>query len=144
MPTTEMKHEDEFKLPKDVPLPAILVSVEEKSYPYKKDGEDRTFTKWVWEFLITEGDYSGLHAWGDTEPKLTNREDDKVRHWAHALTGIDYELGDGLDTDDLLELPCILLVDNVKEEKKGARGEYFYRTPIVDVLPSDMTVEPPF
>lgn len=144
MPTTEMTHEDEFKLPKDVPLPAILVKVEEQSYPYKKDGEDRVFTKWSWEFLITDGEYAGLHAWGETEPKLTNKPDNKVRQWAETLRGAEFEMGEGLDTDDLLELPCVLLVDNVKEEKKGATGEYWYRTPIVDVLPADQIVEPPF
>lgn len=144
MPKTTMEHEDEYKLPKGVGFPALLVKVEEKSFPYKKDGEDRTFTKWEWEFLITDGEYSGLHAWGETPPKLTNREDNKVRHWAQALTGIDYDMGDGLDTDDLLELPCVVVVDNIKEPKKGSAGEFYYKTPVVDVFPSDMAVEPPF
>jgi hypothetical protein len=145
MPRATMEHEDTYRLPNQTPLPAVLHSVEEKSYPYQKDGEDRVFTKWVWEFHITTGEYAGLSAWGETEPKLTNREDNKVRHWAEALTGVTYDMGDGLDTDDLLQLPCRIEVDHVKEPKKGALGEFYYKTPVVQVLPAEADdFEPPF
>lgn len=148
MPTSTMEHEDEWKLPKDVPLPAVLGSVKEESFPYKdRDGKDATFTKWVWEFAITEGEYAGLHAWGDTEPRLTNHAGNKVRQWAETLTGHKYELGEGINTDDLIGLPCIISVDNTKELKKGTKDEYWYRTPIADVFPADAYYqpdEPPF
>lgn len=147
MPSSTMEHEDEWKLPKDVPLPAMLASVKEESYPYtNKKGEPATFTKWVWEFQITDGDYAGLRAWGDTAPKLTNHPDNKVRQWAETLRGSEFELGEGLDTDDLLGLPCIITVENIKEEKKGSPGEFFYKTPVADVFPIDayQPDEPPF
>lgn len=140
-----MEHEDQYKLPKETPLPAVLSKVEEKSYDYVKDGEERTFTKWVWEFDITEGEYAGLRAWGETEPKITNREDNKARQWAETLRGAPFEMGEGFDTDDVLQLPCIVVVDNVKEPKKGSSGEFYYKTPVVDVLPrEDGDWEPPF
>jgi hypothetical protein len=145
MPTTAMEHEDEYKLPKDTYLPAVLTSVVEKSYPYTRDGKEETFTKWVWEFDITEGEYAGLRAWGETEPRLTNRESNKVRPWAEALLGVNFEIGQGLDTDDLLQLPCVIVVDHVKEAKKGSSHEFYYKTPVVDVLPVEAYQdEPPF
>ena len=145
MPKSTMEHEDEYKLPENELLPAVLFSVEEKSYPYTRDGEELTFTKWVWEFHITEGEYAGLRAWGETPPRLTNREDNKVRHWAHALTGVEYEIGMGLDTDELLGLPCMIRCDHVKEAKKGSRDEFYFKTPVIDVVgPEAAQIEPPF
>ena len=143
MPNATMEDEPEFKLPADIPLPARLVKVEEKSYPYTKNGEERTFTKWSWDFEITDGDYAGLHAWGDTDPKLTNHPENKVRQWGETLRGAPFEMGEGIDTDDLLDLPCLVLVDNIIDQKKGSTDK-FYRCPVVDVLPADMDVEPPF
>lgn len=146
MPSAILEHEDEFKLPEDVPMPAVLSAVKEESFPYKdkKTGANETFTKWTWEFSISEGEYAGLRAWGDTEPKMTNRADNKVRQWAETLRGSEFEMGEGLDTDDLIGLPCIITVANIKEEKKNSPGEFWYRTPIKDVFPSDAEIEPPF
>jgi hypothetical protein len=145
MPSTTMEHEDEYKLPKETYLPAVLASVTEKSYPYTKDGEDLVFTKWVWEFQITEGIYGGLRAWGETEPRLTNREGNKVRQWAETLLGTTFDIGQGLDTDDLLMLPCVVVVDHVKEPKKGSTTEFYYKTPVIDVLPAEVYQDdPPF
>jgi hypothetical protein len=143
MPKDTMSHEDEWKLPKDVPLPAELTAVSVREIPYVKDGEKKTFTKWEWEFKITEGEYAGLRAWGDTDPRLTNHPDNKVRQWAETLRGREFEMGEGLDTDDLLGLPCTIVVDNTIHTKK-ATGEKSYICPVVDVLPSGIDSEPPF
>lgn len=145
MPSSTMSNEDQYKLPKDTLLPAVLKSVEEKVIPYvDKNGKDQTFTKWTWEFEIVDGDYMGLHAWGDTEPRLTNHPDNKVRQWAETLRGAAFEMGEGLDTDDLLGLTCVIVVDNVEHTKKN--GEKSYLTPVIDVLPVDAyeTGEAPF
>lgn len=146
MPSSTMEHEDQWKLPADVPLPAELTSVKEESFPYTdKQGKPQTFTKWTWEFSITDGEYAGLRAWGDTDPKLTNHPDNKVRQWAETLRGSEFEMGEGLDTDDIIGLPCIITVANLKEEKKGSPGEFYYKTPVKDVFPADaVDHEPPF
>lgn len=145
MPSSTMSNEDQYKLPKDTLLPAVLKSVEEKVINYvNKNGKDDSFTKWTWEFEIVDGDYMGLHAWGDTEPRLTNHPDNKVRQWAETLRGAAFEMGEGLDTDDLLGLTCVIVVDNVEHTKKN--GEKSYLTPVIDVLPVDAyeTGEAPF
>ena len=146
MPSSTMEDQPEWKLPKETLLPAVLNSVEEKSYPYtiktgKRAGEEDVFTKWVWEFQITDGEYAGLRAWQDTDPKLTNHPDNLVRQYAETLLGTAFELGQGLDTDDLTGLPCVITVDNTIEERNGQK---YYKTPVMDVFPADTETDPPF
>lgn len=143
MPSSTMEHEDEWKLPKDVPLPAELQAVTEKVINYKRDGKDKSFTKWEWEFKIVDGEYAGLRAWGETEDRLTTHPDNKVRQWAETLRDKPFDLGEGLDTDDLLNLPCTIVVDNTVRDKPD--GGKFYNCPVVDVLPAGVgSDEPPF
>jgi len=144
MPSTEMKEEQQWKLPKETPLAAQLTAVVEREIPYvdKKTGKDAVFTKWEWEFAITEGEYAGLSAWGDTEDRLTNHPDNKVRQWAETLRGREFDMGEGLDTDDLLGLPCTITVDNTEYTKKD--GTVSYLTPVMDVYPPSQGFEPPF
>lgn len=146
MPSSTMTNEEQYKLPKETLLPAALKSVEEKviNFINKNTGKDDSFTKWTWEFEIIDGEYMGLHAWGDTEPRLTNHPDNKVRQWAETLRGEPFDMGDGLDTDDLLGLTCVITVDNVEHTKKN--GDKSYLCPVLDVLPADALedVEPPF
>lgn len=147
MPNSKMEDEPEFKLPKETPLPARLEAVVEKSFPYKiktgpNAGDDAVFTKWEWEFLITDGEYAGLKAWGESEAKLTNHPDNKVRQWAETLMDTQFEIGQGLDTDDLLALPCVIVVDNEVVEREGK--DLFYKCPVIDVFPVGTELDPPF
>lgn len=145
MPESTMTNEAQWKLPADTLLPAVLKSVEERVIPYiNKNGNDDSFTKWTWEFEIIDGDYMGLHAWGDTDPRLTNHPDNKVRQWAETLRGKEFDMGEGLNTDDLLGLTCCITVDNTTYTKKD--GTTSYLCPVVDVFPSDAwnNDEPPF
>lgn len=148
MPSSTMEEEEQWKLPKDVPLPAQLAAVTEREIPYvdKKTGESKVFVKWEWEFDITEGEHAGLKAWGDTDPKLTNHPDNRVRQWAETLRGNPFDMGEGLETDDLLGLPCLIVVDNTVYTKKDGTASYL--TPVTDVFPADggfaQSDEPPF
>lgn len=145
MPNTTMQEEEKWKLPADTLFPATLTAVTEVEIPYtdKKTGAPATFTKWQWEFSITEGEYAGLRAWGDTEDRLTNHPENKVRQWAETLRGAPYDIGEGLDTDDLLGLPCLVTVTNETYDKKD--GTTGYKSPVADVFPADgQADEPPF
>jgi hypothetical protein len=147
MPSSTMEEEAQWKLPKDTPLQAQLLSVSVKTINWKdkKTGDDRSKDLWEWEFDIVEGEYAGLKAWGETEDRLTNHPDNKVRQWAETLRGAPFDMGEGLNTDDLLGLPCVVVVDNTTYEKKD--GGTSYLTPITDVFPADGFVqsdEPPF
>lgn len=145
MPKSTVTEEAEYKLPKETPLPAVLNSVEEKVIPYVKDGQKKTFTKWVWEFEVADGQYQGLRAWADTEDRLTTRADNKVRQFAEALLGAEFEIGQDFDTDDVLGLPCEIVCDHQEYEKKDGSG-VSYLCPVVQVWPigTSSDTEPPF
>ena len=140
MPKTTVEEQEKWKLPKEEPLPAQLKSVTEKTIT-PRDTTKAPFTKWVWEFDITDGEYAGLRAWGETEDRMTNHPNNRVRQWAETLLGTSFDLGDDLDTDDLLGLQCSIVVAH--EERTKANGEPFYGTPVVEVFPWEDT-EPPF
>ena len=152
MPKTKMKEEDEYALPENEYFPAVLTEVSEKEIKFfKKDkngvktNEESSFTKWVWEFKINDGDYSGMRAWGETQDRLTNREDNLVRQWAEALLGQEIQVGDEFDTDAVIGLPCMISVRHADPvAKKNGQGN-FYGCPVAEVLPmGDIDDEPPF
>lgn len=161
MPKSTVVHEDAYALPEDTMFPAILKSVTEENttFQYKahhksvkegkrKVGEEGSFSKWRWEFEITEGDHAGLRAWGDTENYISDREDNKVRQWAETLQDTEFKLGDGIDTDELVGLPCTITVRH-EEPRPKADGTLFYPSPVADVLPAGLADEfvkgePPF
>lgn len=143
MPKAKMKEETEYALPEGVPFPAVLSSVTVKTIEYfKKDqygnktSEKASFDKWIWEFKITDGDYAGMRAWGETEDQLTTREDNKVRQWSTTLLNIeDFEVGQDLDTDTLIGLPCLITVRH-DEPRQKRDGGFFYGCPVDDVFPA--------
>lgn len=145
MPSSQMSDEPQWKLPKETALPAVLNAVAEKviNFTDKKTGQPDSFVKWEWEFKITDGEFAGLRAWGDTKDALTNHPDNKVRLWAEAIRGAEFDMGEGLDTDDLLGVPCLIEVDNTTYEKKGS-GETVYLCPVLNVYPADAALDPPF
>jgi hypothetical protein len=154
MPKTTNTEESEYALPAEEPLPARLDSVEVKTINFeKKDGHGNktgvmdSFDKWVWTFKITGGDYAGLKAYGETEDRMSTRADNKVRAWAEALLGKTFDVGEGLDTDDLIGLSAIVTVRH--DEPRAKRdGTMFYGCPVDDVFPADALGarmdEPPF
>lgn len=139
MPSATMREESEYKFPEDTPFPAILSSVTEKEIPYTiKNGPDAgkksSFKKWVWAFDITEGEFAGLTAYGETEAKLTNHPDNHVRQWAEVLQDAPIGIGDGLNTDDLLGLPCVVTVAHGEPRPKTDGGK-FYPCDVNNVFP---------
>lgn len=158
MPQSTMRETDAYALPEDTAFPARLVAVTENRTEFqyqahhkpvkegrKNVGDTGVVSKWRWEFEITDGDYSGLHAWGDTEDQLNNHPDNKVRQWGETLRGAEFEIGEGINTDDLIGLPCLITVRH-EDPRPRKDGTNFYPCPVQDVFPADAlaTDEPPF
>lgn len=148
MPSTTMREESEYRFPENTPFPAILASVTEKEIPYtdKNTGKPAKFVKWVWAFDIIEGEFAGLTAYGETEAKLTNHPDNLVRQWAEVLRDAPFEFGEGLNTDDLCGLPCIITVAHGDPRPKKD-GTKFYPCDVNNVLPegtAPQPTDPPF
>ena len=140
-----VEEQEKWRLPEGEPLPVVLLNVEDKTfeYPDKKTGEMKSFTKWTWEFEISDGDYSGLKIWADTDAKVTNGEGNKPREWAETLLGVELDLGEGLDTDDLLGLPATAILKNIVVKKSN--GDPFYKSEMEQLLPADAaSMEAPF
>jgi len=140
MPTATKKEGSDYRLPEGEYFPAVLKSVTEVEIPYTvkkgaKAGEQAIFRKWEWVFEITEGEYAGMDAFGDTEAELTTREDNLVRQWGETLLGRELELGEDFDTDLVLEIPCIITVRN-DPPRPRADGTNFYPCPVHEVFPS--------
>jgi len=151
MPKSQVTEENPHKLPEDTPLPARLVHVTEQSFPFtrkkdgngKKAGERDIFVKWTWDFEITGGEYAGLHAEIDTDPKVTVTPDgqrNKPAQFVEALRGMEVDFGEGIDTDDYDGLPCAITVRHDKRERTDGQG-YFYSEPVKDVFPESLLEE---
>lgn len=150
MPKARVIEESEYPLPKETPLPARLdkVTENERTFQYKphhaavkngkaKVGETGSFVKWSWEFKVTDGDYAGYVAYGDTDAKVTNRADDKVRQWAETLLGRELGVGEELDTDLLVGLPCTVTVRHEDPVPRRDGSGNFYPCPVDEVFPAD-------
>lgn len=148
MPKATKTEEDEYRLPAEVYFPAKLKAVTSKTIDFeykaesaavkkgrKKAGDKGSFDKWEWEFEITDGDYKGASAYGDTDARLTTRDDDVVRQWAETLMGREIEIGEEFDTDNIIGYSCLISVrhDDPRPKKDGG---FFYGCPVDDVLPA--------
>ena len=141
MPSSTMTEQSEYAFPEDLLMPAILEEVEVRTINYTRDGKEKSFDKWRWTFQIVEGDYAGLKLYGETEDRLTTHPDNKVRQWAEVLRGVAFEVGEGLDTDDLLGLPCV--VTALHEDPRPKKdGTMFYGCMVKDVFPEGTTTAP--
>lgn len=143
MPKATKVQEDEYRLPAETLFTAVLDSVSVKTIEYtlkkdrgtKKAGEKDSFDKWIWEFRITDGPHKGEIAYGETEDRLTNREDNLVRQWGETLLGREIELGEEFDTDNILGLPCQVTVRHEEPRQKKDGSGFFYGCPVDEVFP---------
>lgn len=88
---------------------ARLASVEEHTFRWNEEDVE----KFKWTFLITDpeaGEWEGKEIFGDTSQAFTAHPNCKAYNWVKALTGKAYANGEELDTDDLLGLPCRVLI----------------------------------
>lgn len=150
MPKSTVREETAYPLPADILLPARLdkVTEVERSFTYQphhkavqngraKVGETASFVKWSWEFKITDGEFAGIVAYGDTDAKVTNLDGDPVRQWAETLLGRELSVGEELDTDLLLGLPCKITVTHDEPRPRRDGSGNFYPCPVRDVYPAE-------
>lgn len=96
---------------------ARLAGVEEHSFTW----DNETVDKFKWTFVITDpeaGDWDGKEIFGDTSQVFTAHPNCKAYSWVKAITGRAYEQGEELDTDDLLGMPCRVMITH-KDDKQG-------------------------
>lgn len=139
MPKATKREASEYRLPAGEYFPAILTAVNEKKidFTYKQGpraGQKGVWVKWEWIFEITDGEYQGVPAYGDTDSEITTREDCIPRQWGETLLGRELEIGEDFDTDLVLQMPCLITVRH-DEPRQKRDGTNFYPCPVDEVFP---------
>ena len=137
-----------YPIPEDTLVPLKLESVTHVEVPftYKKGakiGQPGIFVKWEWEFAIPEGEYAGLTVRGNTEPRITSGDQSSgdlqmARPWVEALLGRELDLGEEVDTDDLIGLPGQGTVRHLEPRPKKEGGGFWFNTELDELFPAGM------
>ena len=110
------KESGEFDLiPEGTVVPARLESVEANSFQWNNEQVD----KLRWHFVITEqGDWFGKTIQGSTSVSFTAHPNCRAYNWAVAISGKTYKDGEELDTDDILAMPCNVIIKH-RDDSQG-------------------------
>lgn len=113
MPVIEATESDFEIIPEGEIVVAKVMEIEEKEFDWGK--------RLNWRFLVTEGEHQGLNINDGTSPKFSIDPASKLYEWACALLGRTFELGDKIDTDDLIGLPCRIEVGHKPDKTDPAK-----------------------
>lgn len=137
-----------YPIPEDTLVSLKLESVQHVEIPftYKKGpklGQSGTFVKWEWEFAVPEGSYAGLTVRGNTEPRITSNDQASgdlalARPWVEALLGRALELGEEVDTDDLIGLPAQGTVRHLDPRVKKDGEGFWFNVELDELFPAGM------
>lgn len=136
MPKAEVTNEDPYPIPLDTLIPLRLDTCTREVIEYtpktgKNVGTKKVFVKWEWSFQVVGGEYEGLTVRGNTEPKITELLDQQgslklAKPFIEALLNRTIELGEEIDTDDLIGLQCQGTVSHIDPRpKKDGQGSWF-------------------
>jgi len=137
-----------YPIPEDTLVPLKLESCTYVEFPftYKKGanlGKSGTFRKWEWEFLIPEGEYAGLNVRGNTEPRITSNDQPSgdlamARPLVEALLGRALDLGEEVDTDDLIGLTGQGTVRHLEPRAKKEGEGFWFNVELDELFPAAM------
>lgn len=74
-----------------------------------------------WKFEILEPQWEGYKVNGSTSLKFTIDPPSKFYEWAVQLLGRTFELGESVDTDDLIGLPCRIEIEHKPDAQDPER-----------------------
>lgn len=114
---------------------AQLVNITQKLKPFKADDGSDIY-KLEFKFRLSADDgHDGDDIWGDTGVKLINHPGCRLTAWATTLLGRDLVKGQRLDTDDLLDRPCRVVIGK-REYADKATGMQKTHNFVRDILPT--------
>ena len=121
MPEAVVTDEEQELLPEDTLFRGVLTDVTERqqSWDDKYTGQRETATKWVWHFRVTDGQYAGKNAKGETFAKV--RTGDQAFDWITALAGVEPAVGQNINTDNYKGSFCMFEVSH--RSFNGRKGE---------------------
>jgi hypothetical protein len=101
-------------IPEGTIIAAKVVEIEEKNL----DFGDRL----NWKFEITEsGPFQEYKINGSTSKKFTIDPPSKFYEWATQLLGRTFDIGESVDTDDLIGLPCRIEIEHKPDKEDPNR-----------------------
>ena len=124
--TTDAKSSEFALIDENEIINCRLTNVENNDFVY--DGEDIHRLRWLFT-IMEDGQWKGKTLFGDTSTTFTAHPNCKAYNWAVAISGRNFENGEDFDTDDLIGLPCRIIVGH----KAGKDDRVWMRAR--DVLP---------
>ena len=122
-------------IPEDTILRAEVVEVKQETKPFKDD-DGNPVVKVVFQFKVTDDDFTRQRVWGETPVTFTNHPDCKLRSWMQEIMGGEIDVvGTKVNTDDLVGCECRIVVGNRSWTDKTT-GEVKRRHFAKDVLRS--------
>jgi hypothetical protein len=143
-----VEDEPDLTLPEDSIHRARLNSIELREFSWndRKTGEAKTGQnlEWWWEITHTDlgEDYIGRKVKGECNPKMTNRDGNRMHQWSEALLNRQIPVGMTIDTDDLIGLEAEIVIGHRADKKDPSKKWEF----VSDVAPADgaFNNDPPF
>lgn len=105
-------------------IDASLADVEFHTFNWNnpKTGKVETVNKLRWKFLITEdGPMKGKELQGETTTNFAAHPNCKAYNWYVKISGHSPAEGEEADTDDLVGLPCRVVIGHQKDKKEEGR-----------------------
>lgn len=144
MPQSVAEEATLYPLPEDTIFVVALQTVDEIEVKFthkhgSKAGQPGSFWKWVWTFKITEGEYQGQTIEGNTEPKITNLTQkpnnlELPKPWVEQIIGREVPMGEKVDTDSLLGMPCRVTVRHLEPRAKKDGNGFWFNVEVDQVL----------
>jgi hypothetical protein len=105
-------------IPEGTIVAAKVISIEENN---DLQFEGRPSPRLNWAFEITESPWGGYKILGSSSQKFTIDPPSKFYEWAVQLLGRTFEVGDGIDTEDLIGLPCRIEIEYKPDSRDPER-----------------------
>jgi len=107
-------------IPEDSILPARVTGVKQITKKFKDD-DGNDIHRMEFSFVVEDPDgvYDGQRLWGDTPITFNTHPECRLRAWAQELFGTELPKGFVLDTDDLKDKRCRVVVALKIYQKEG-------------------------
>ena len=135
---------DLYPLPEQTVFDGQLLSCEQINVPFTykqgpKTGQKGSFDKWEWVFAVTTPGYDDLEVKLSTEPRITDASETDgflslARPAVEALLGRPIAVGEEVDTDDLLALPCKFTVRHEPPRARKQGDGFWYNVAVDEVF----------
>ncbi len=139
----------EGRLPEDSIHTARLESIELRNFEWtdRKTGELKQGQSLDWWWVITRTNYGdqyiGRRLKSECNARLTNRSDNYFRKWAEALRKKPIEVGESLDTDQLLGLEAEIVIAYRKDRNDPTKSWAFV-SDVGEAAEGGQSFDPPF